>query len=76
MARASYQQKPYRKTIMRLHGAEIYPSPSDRTEIGRKFLSDDPNHPGGLGIATSEAIEDVLKDEEAFSIMCLCTRQL
>ncbi len=65
MARASYQQKPYRKTIMRLYGADIYPSPSDRTEIGRKFLSQDPNHPGGLGIAISEAIEDVLKDENA-----------
>ncbi|WP_456367695.1 TrpB-like pyridoxal phosphate-dependent enzyme [Thermococcus sp.] len=65
MARASYQQKPYRKTIMRLYGAEIYPSPSDRTEIGRKFLAQDPNHPGGLGIAISEAIEDVLRDEKA-----------
>ncbi|ANF22897.1 TrpB-like pyridoxal phosphate-dependent enzyme [Thermococcus piezophilus] len=65
MARASFYQKPYRKTIMRLYGAEIYPSPSDRTEIGRKFLSEDPNHPGGLGIAISEAIEDVLRDEKA-----------
>jgi len=65
MARASYQQKPYRRTIMRLYGAEVYPSPSDRTEIGRKFLSEDPNHPGGLGIAISEAIEDVLRDEKA-----------
>lgn len=65
MARASYQQKPYRKTIMRLYGAEIYPSPSDRTEVGRKFLAEDPNHPGGLGIAISEAIEDVLRDENA-----------
>ncbi|NJE00072.1 TrpB-like pyridoxal phosphate-dependent enzyme [Thermococcus sp. LS1] len=65
MARASYFQKPYRKTIMRLYGAEIYPSPSDRTEIGRKFLAEDPNHPGGLGIAISEAIEDVLRDEKA-----------
>lgn len=66
MARASYQQKPYRKTIMRLYGgAEIYPSPSDRTEVGRRFLAEDPNHPGGLGIAISEAIEDVLRDENA-----------
>jgi len=65
MARASYFQKPYRKTIMRLYGAEVYPSPSDRTQIGRKFLREDPNHPGGLGIAISEAIEDVLRDEKA-----------
>ena len=65
MARASYQQKPYRKILMQTYGAEVYPSPSDRTEIGRKFLKEDPNHPGGLGIAISEAIEDVLNDENA-----------
>ncbi|WP_324735476.1 TrpB-like pyridoxal phosphate-dependent enzyme [Thermococcus sp. SY098] len=65
MARASYQQKPYRKILMQTYGAEIYPSPSDRTRIGRKFLAQDPNHPGGLGIAISEAIEDVLNDENA-----------
>ncbi|ALM74172.1 TrpB-like pyridoxal phosphate-dependent enzyme [Thermococcus barophilus] len=65
MARASYQQKPYRKILMQTYGAEIYPSPSDRTTIGRKFLAQDPNHPGGLGIAISEAIEDVLNDENA-----------
>ncbi|WP_457754069.1 TrpB-like pyridoxal phosphate-dependent enzyme [Thermococcus sp.] len=65
MARASYQQKPYRKILMQTYGAEVYPSPSDRTSIGRKFLAQDPNHPGGLGIAISEAIEDVLNDENA-----------
>ena len=65
MARASYQQKPYRKILMQIYGAEIFPSPSDRTSIGRKFLKEDPNHPGGLGIAISEAIEDVLNDENA-----------
>ncbi|AFK23042.1 TrpB-like pyridoxal phosphate-dependent enzyme [Pyrococcus sp. ST04] len=65
MARASYYQKPYRKTLMRIYGAEIYPSPSENTEVGRKFLKEDPNHPGSLGIAISEAIEDVLKDDKA-----------
>ncbi|NJE07255.1 TrpB-like pyridoxal phosphate-dependent enzyme [Thermococcus sp. M39] len=65
MARASYQQKPYRKILMQTYGAEIFPSPSDRTNVGRKFLAQDPNHPGGLGIAISEAIEDVLNDENA-----------
>jgi len=65
MARASYLQKPYRKILMDVYGAEVYPSPSDRTEVGRKFLAEDPQHPGGLGIAISEAIEDVLKDENA-----------
>ncbi|HIP75520.1 MAG TPA: TrpB-like pyridoxal phosphate-dependent enzyme, partial [Thermococcus paralvinellae] len=65
MARASYQQKPYRKILMQTYGAEIFPSPSDRTNVGRKFLAQNPNHPGGLGIAISEAIEDVLNDENA-----------
>ncbi|AMM54594.1 TrpB-like pyridoxal phosphate-dependent enzyme [Pyrococcus kukulkanii] len=65
MARASYYQKPYRKTLMRVYGAEIFPSPSENTEIGRKFLKENPNHPGSLGIAISEAIEDVLKNEKA-----------
>ena len=65
MARASYDQKPYRKVLMRLYGAEVIPSPSDKTAVGRKFLKEDPNHPGGLGIAISEAIEDVLRDENA-----------
>ncbi len=63
MVRISYEQKPYRKTIMNLFGAEIYPSPSDRTEAGRKILADDPACPGSLGIAISEAIEEALQDE-------------
>ncbi|MDK2869694.1 MAG: tryptophan synthase beta chain [Pyrococcus sp.] len=65
MARASYEQKPYRKVLMRIYGAEVFPSPSENTEIGKRFLSENPNHPGSLGIAISEAIEDVLKDEKA-----------
>lgn len=50
---------------MELFGAEVVPSPSDRTEVGRKFLSKDPNHPGSLGIAISEAVEVALKDSDA-----------
>ncbi len=65
MVRISYQQKPYRKLVMKLYGADIVPSPSDRTEIGRKYLEQDPNHPGSLGIAISEAIETAMKDERA-----------
>ncbi len=65
MTRSSYLQKPYRRVLMMLYGAEVYPSPSDRTEVGRKFLAEDPQHPGSLGIAISEAIEDVLRDENA-----------
>lgn len=57
MVKISYHQKPYRKTMMNLYGAEIFPSPSDRTEAGRKVLKQDPDCPGSLGIAISEAIE-------------------
>ncbi|MFH0962243.1 MAG: TrpB-like pyridoxal phosphate-dependent enzyme [archaeon] len=61
MVRCSYDQKPGRKTIMGLYGAEISPSPSGKTEFGRQMLSENPAHPGSLGIAISEAIETVAK---------------
>src|SRR4030042_3650021 len=60
MVKVSYHQKPYRKTMMNLFGAEIFASPSDRTEAGRKILAQDPDCPGSLGIAISEAIETAL----------------
>ncbi len=60
MVKISFQQKPYRKTIMNLYGAEIFSSPSDRTEAGRQVLSQDPDCPGSLGIAISEAIETAI----------------
>jgi len=63
MVRISYDQKPYRKMMMNTWGADALPSPSDRTEAGRKILAKDPNSPGSLGIAISEAIEMALKDE-------------
>jgi len=66
MVRVSFQQKPYRKTVMQLYNGEILPSPSDKTEFGRKILSEDPEHPGSLGIAISEAIEDALQDEKTY----------
>ncbi|WFO76365.1 TrpB-like pyridoxal phosphate-dependent enzyme [Desulfurococcaceae archaeon MEX13E-LK6-19] len=65
MVRVSYMQKPYRRTVMEIYGAEVYPSPSTVTEIGRKILEEEPDHPGSLGIAISEAIWDVLNDEKA-----------
>jgi tryptophan synthase beta chain len=58
MTRSSYDQKPYRRTLMEVYGAEVFASPSPRTNAGRKFLSQDPGHPGSLGIAISEAVED------------------
>ncbi len=64
MVRVSYQQKPGRRTIAQLYGAEMFPSPSDQTNFGRKLLKENPNHPGTLGIAISEAIEDTVMHED------------
>ncbi|HDN83251.1 MAG TPA: TrpB-like pyridoxal phosphate-dependent enzyme [Candidatus Altiarchaeales archaeon] len=58
MVRVSYEQKPYRRILMKAWGAECIPSPSNVTNFGRKILEQDPESPGSLGIAISEAIED------------------
>ena len=63
MVRVSYEQKPYRKIMMRLFGAEVVPSPSTRTKVGRRVLEEDPDTPGSLGIAISEAMERCLSQE-------------
>lgn len=57
MVRVSYEGKPYRKVMMNTWGAKVHPSPSTLTEAGRKILAADPNSPGSLGIAISEAVE-------------------
>ena len=57
MVKISYQQKPYRKTLMQLHGATVHASPSNLTNSGRQILEKDPDSPGALGIAISEAVE-------------------
>lgn len=64
MVRASYYQKPYRKVLMELWGASVYPSPSQNTQTGRAFLEKDKDHPGSLGIAISEAIERALEEKD------------
>ena len=64
MVKVSYYQKPYRRVLMQLWGAEVYPSPSDKTESGRKVLEENPDSPGSLGIAISEAVEDAFKHED------------
>ena len=64
MVRASYDQKPYRKMMMKAFGAECIASPSNKTEAGRKILAEDPDNKGSLGIAISEAVEDALVNEE------------
>ena len=55
--RISYQQKPFRRSIMQTYGATVHPSPSDFTEVGRKVLAEDPDNCGSLGTAVSEALE-------------------
>jgi tryptophan synthase beta chain len=55
--RASYDQKPYRKLLMEVYGATVHPSPSEVTSSGRAVLAADPDSPGSLGIAISEAVE-------------------
>ncbi len=65
MVRVSYYQKPYRRTLMQVYGAEVYPSPSELTEFGSSLLREYPENPGSLGIAISEAIEDVLRAEKS-----------
>ena len=57
MVKISYQQKPYRRSLMNIYGAEVIPSPSDRTQAGRAVLEKDPDSPGSLGVAISEAVE-------------------
>ena len=58
MVRSSYTQKPYRKSMMQVWGAECIPSPSTKTNSGKAVLAKDPDTPGSLGIAISEAVED------------------
>jgi len=61
MVKVSYNRAPYRKLLMQTWGANVFPSPSEHTEYGRKVLQEDPECPGSLGIAISEAIEDTVK---------------
>jgi tryptophan synthase beta chain len=64
MVRISYEQKPYRRVMMQSWGANCIPSPSDQTEAGRKILQENPDSPGSLGIAISEAVEAAVTDPE------------
>ncbi|KAH0787088.1 TrpB-like pyridoxal phosphate-dependent enzyme [Histomonas meleagridis] len=57
MVKCSYEQKPFRREVMRTYGASVTPSPSENTNIGRKILSEHPNTTGSLGCAISEAVE-------------------
>src|SRR5690606_22011867 len=69
MVKISYQQKPYRRSLMQVWGAEVIPSPSPRTQAGRAILEQDPDSPGSLGIAISEAVEDAAsRDDTKYSL--------
>jgi tryptophan synthase beta chain len=61
MVKVSYKQKPYRRSMMNVWGADILASPTDKTEAGKAILAQDPDSPGSLGIAISEAVEHAAK---------------
>lgn len=63
MVKVSYQQKPYRRVMMESFGATVYASPTDHTSYGRAALEKDPDTPGSLGMAISEAVETAVKSE-------------
>jgi len=69
MVKVSYQQKPYRRIMMETWGAKVVPSPSQDTKGGRSILEQDPDSPGSLGIAISEAVEDAAtRDDTKYSL--------
>jgi len=69
MVRVSYEQKPYRRTLMQTYGADVIASPSTLTNAGRAILEKDPDSLGSLGIAISEAVEDaVMRDDTHYAL--------
>ncbi len=69
MVKVSYHQKPYRRILMETHGAQVVPSPSQDTNAGRQALAQDPENPGSLGLAISEAVEDAAtRDDTHYSL--------
>ncbi|MGZ4387127.1 MAG: TrpB-like pyridoxal phosphate-dependent enzyme [Gaiellaceae bacterium] len=69
MVRVSYEQKPFRRSLMHTWGAEVVPSPTMETQAGRSILAEHPDSPGSLGIAISEAVEDAAtREDTAYSL--------
>jgi len=64
MVKVSYEQKPFRRSMMHTWGAEVFASPTDMTQAGRNILAQDPDSPGSLGIAISEAVEEAASRED------------
>jgi tryptophan synthase beta chain len=65
MVKISYEQKPYRRSLMETYGATVFASPTDLTNSGRQILAQHPDSPGSLGIAISEAVEDAVSHDDA-----------
>ncbi|HUA35994.1 MAG TPA: TrpB-like pyridoxal phosphate-dependent enzyme [Candidatus Binataceae bacterium] len=65
MVRASYEQKPFRRSMMETWGAQVFASPSSETRAGRKILDSDPDSPGSLGMAISEAVEEAASRKDS-----------
>ena len=63
MVKCSYEQKPFRREVMRVYGADVTPSPSDKTQVGKKILAEHPGTTGSLGCAISEAVETAVTHE-------------
>ena len=64
MVKVSYEQKPYRRSMIETWGAEVFASPTDKTKAGQKILAENPNSTGSLGIAISEAVEDAATHDD------------
>ena len=64
MVKVSFNQKPDRKNIMNIYNGNVYASPSENTKIGRQILEKNPDHPGSLGVAISEAMEEALENDD------------
>ncbi|WP_407393910.1 TrpB-like pyridoxal phosphate-dependent enzyme [Methanobrevibacter sp.] len=64
MVKVSFNQKPDRKNIMNIYDSNVYASPSENTKVGREILANNPEHPGSLGVAISEAMEEALENDE------------
>ena len=64
MVKVSFNQKPDRKNIMNIYNGNVFASPSENTKIGREILAQNPDHPGSLGVAISEAMEEALENDE------------
>jgi tryptophan synthase beta chain len=63
MVKCSYEQKPFRREVMRVYGADVTPSPSEKTQVGKKILAEHPGTTGSLGCAISEAVETAVTHE-------------